>query len=195
MREQDRINMSVDKALNSVNRKDFVTEAHLDYAELDVPLQIGYGQTISQPIVVRRMLEWLDPKQGDRVLDVGSGSGWTSALIGFLIGSGGHVHAVERIPELVAFGRVNLGKTDINNVSFHQSTGELGWQDKSPYDRILVSAAAKQIPEQLLDQLRSGGKMVIPVDNDIIEIQKTKDGRINQRVHHGYVFVPLITTD
>src|SRR3990167_1867675 len=106
----------IEEAFEKVNRKNFVPEELIDSVGLDAPLPIGFGQTISQPTTVKMMLEWLEPQPGDKILDVGSGSGWTSALLAHLVGSKGKVFAVERIPELVDFGRQNSAKLNFRNV-------------------------------------------------------------------------------
>jgi protein-L-isoaspartate(D-aspartate) O-methyltransferase len=161
-------------------------------ADFDQPVPIGYGQTISQPYTVARMLEWLDPRPGHKVLDIGSGSGWTTALLAHLVGSKGEVYAVERIPELVEFGRGNVEKSGIKNARFSTAGEELGLPEKAPFDRILVSASADQFPEELMEQLKISGKLVIPVHGDILEITKTpKKGR-DVRKHPGFIFVPLL---
>lgn len=174
------------------DRRDFVQESQKRRAHLDQPLPIGFGQTISQPSTVARMLSWLDPSQNDRTLDIGSGSGWTSAILSQLAGPNGKVDAVERIPELVEFGRSNCSKYNLQNVEFFQAGDTYGLPDRAPYDRILVSASAHELPTELLGQLKIGGKLVIPVVNDILEITKTSPGSHDTRTHHGYMFVPLI---
>lgn len=161
-------------------------------AAVDAPLPIGYGQTISQPTTVEMMLGWLEPEPGNKVLDVGSGSGWTTALLAQLVGPTGMVYAVELIPELVEFGRQNVERLGIGNAKFYRTGKQLGLPKHAPYDRILVSAAAEELPKQLIEQLKPGGKLVVPVRNDILEIEKEKDGSYEQAVHPGFVFVPLI---
>jgi len=158
-----------------------------------MPLPIGYGQTISQPSTVRLMLDWLDVKSGDKVLDLGSGSGWTAALLSMLAGSEGKVYAVERIPELLRFGEANCSRVGVRNISFHLApTSGYGLKEFAPYDRILVSASAHDIPEELLGQLASGGKMVIPVENSVMEVFRDATGSYTYHDHPGFVFVPLV---
>jgi protein-L-isoaspartate(D-aspartate) O-methyltransferase len=137
-------------------------------------------------------LEWLDARPADKVLDVGSGTGWTTALLSHIVGPKGHVYAVERIPELVEFGRDNAERAGVKNASFYQAGEEYGLPEHAPYDRILVSAAADRVPTELIKQLKPGGKLVIPVHNDILEIKKNPDGKIQTEEHPGFVFVPLI---
>jgi protein-L-isoaspartate(D-aspartate) O-methyltransferase len=162
-------------------------------ASIDEAMPIGYGQTISQPYTVRLMLEWLDPQPGDKVLDIGSGSGWSTALLAKMVGPKGKVFAVERIPELVDFGQNNCEKYGIRNVHFSTADDGLGLPEYAPFDRILVSAASDKFPAELLNQLKVGGKLVIPVMHDILEVTKTskQKGR-DVRKHPGFVFVPLL---
>lgn len=183
---------NVEKAFNSFDRKDFVTESMKSRASADMPLPIGYGQTISQPSTVRLMLKWLDAHTGDKILDVGSGSGWTTALLSKIIGAKGKVFAVEIIPELVKFGRDNCFSAGVMNADFFESSKRYGLPDKAPFDRILVSAAAKSLPHELIGQLKVGGKLVIPVKNNILEITKTSDNSHDIITHPGFIFVPLI---
>lgn len=183
---------ALDLAFQTVNRSAFVPASLRDIAEADKPLPIGYGQTISQPSTVRRMFEWLDASAGQTVLDIGSGSGWTTALLSTIVGDDGKVFAVERIPELVRFGRENCKRFGITNAEFFEATGEYGLLSKAPYDRILVSAAASDLPRTLLFQLKIGGKMVIPVRNNILEITKLAPKRYDTKIHPGFVFVPLV---
>ncbi len=172
-------------------RENFVLPIMKDQAYLDQPLPINEFQTISQPSTVYMMLEWLDPKPGDRTLDVGSGSGWTTALLAHLVGQKGRVYAVERIPELVEFGHDNCVRLGVKNAEFYEAGENLGLTQYAPYDRILVSASAPSLPESLVEQLKIGGKLVIPVKNDILEITRTSvDGHMTIK-HPGFVFVPL----
>lgn len=173
----------------------FLPPSGADRAGVNTPISIGYGQTNSQPTTVYQMLEWLDVRKGMHVLDVGSGSGWTTALLSHLTGEKGDVVAVERIPELVAFGKNNCRRQGIKNITFHKAQKKFGWARLAPYDRILVSASAEEMPEELLDQLASPGSMVIPVGNTIYRIEKNVAGSIMREAHSGYVFVPLIASD
>lgn len=182
----------VDEAFQNVSRQFFVPAELGEQWRRDVALPIGYGQTISQPYTVHAMLEWLNASPGNKVLDVGSGSGWTTALLSHIVGNEGKVYAVERIPELVDFGRENCQNSGVSNVEFHQAGKRLGLKEFAPYDCILVSAAANTVPLELMEQLKAGGKMVIPVGNDIFEIEKNKDSDVQTVIHNGFIFVPLI---
>jgi len=182
----------IDKAFQQINRQNFVLDHLKDLADIDGPLPIGYGQTISQPTTVRMMLSWLGVQPGDKILDIGSGSGWSTALLAFLTGPGGQVLAVERIPSLMKLGKTNCRKIAVLNVEFFKAGKDYGLAKYAPYDRILVSAAADKLPELLITQLKIGGKMVIPVRHDILEITKTKTDEYESLTHSGFIFVPLI---
>lgn len=182
----------LDKVFDKVDRTKFVLPEMVGSAGLDMPLPIGFGQTISQPTTVRLTLEWLEPQPGDKVLDVGSGSGWTTALLAHLVGPKGKVYAVERVPELVEFGRSNALRAGIKNAKFYLAGKKFGLPKIAPFDRILISAAADKVPKDLIDQLKVGGKMVIPINYDVLEIEKTSDVEADIRKHSGFVFVPLV---
>lgn len=182
----------LDQAFHAADRREFLPDEMRVMAYQDAPISIGFGQTNSQPYTVRSMLEWLDPQKGEKILDIGSGSGWTSALLAYLVGKNGVVYAVERIPELYSFGAENCRRLGINNVHFFQATVELGLPKYAPYDRILVSAAAQEIPSELIKQLKSGGRMVVPVLNSIFVVDKKPDQQIVANEHPGFTFVPLL---
>lgn len=182
---------SVDKAFEEVDRRDFVALNYRESADLDIPLPIGSGQTISQPSTVKMMLEWLDAHPGEKVLDVGCGSGWTTALLAHIVGPKGKVYAVERIVKLKKFGQKNCRRAGIKNAHFFLTGSELGLPEEAPFDRILVSAAAEKIPVELINQLEINGKLVMPVGDSIFEIRKTKSG-LKTTPHQGFAFVPLI---
>jgi len=180
------------QAFKKVDRKDFVLPEYRDSAYLDEALPIGFGQTISQPLTVAFMMELLASQGGGRILDVGSGSGWTIALLGEIAGQSGKVFGVERIPELVAFGRNNLAKYKFENAEILLVGKELGLPQEAPFDRILVSAAAEELPQELINQLKVGGRMVIPIKNSIWQIDKISEQEIKREEYVGFSFVPLI---
>jgi protein-L-isoaspartate(D-aspartate) O-methyltransferase len=186
------MNPAIESAFRAVPRQNFLPPSVAYHANVNAPLTIGYGQTNSQPETVAMMLEWLEVEPGDSVLDVGSGSGWTTALLAYLTGAKGQVTAVESVPKLVEFGRANCKRLNITNAAFFEAGKTLGWPDKAPYDRILVSAAADELPQELVDQLKPEGRMVIPVRNAIFIVDKDTDGTITQSKKPGFVFVPLV---
>ena len=182
----------IDQAFAHIRRADFLPKREKVYAGFDEPIPIGYGQTNSQPSTVAAMLRWLDVQPGQQVLDVGSGSGWTTAILAYMVGPKGQVTAVEIVPELVEFGRENCARADIRNVTFVYAEQELGWAEGAPYDRILVSASADSLPRELLSQLRTPGKIVVPVAGVIHEVTYTRSREVLTIEHPGYVFVPLL---
>lgn len=181
---------AVQAALAAVDRTGFLPAGTHD-PHLDAPVPIGHGQTNSQPRTVADMLRLLDVAPGRRVLDVGSGSGWTTALLAHLVGPGGHVLGVELVPGLVDLGRRNLARTDQPWASIREAVpGVLGLPDGAPYDRILVSAEARLLPQDLVDQLAPDGRMVIPVDGQMMLVVR-EAGRLRTSRDGRYRFVPL----
>ena len=181
-----------DRAMSSMSRINFVPYNMANKADIDIALPIGYGQTISQPSTVRKMLHWLDAKPGDKILDIGSGSGWTTALLSSITGCDGQVVAVERIPELLQRGEDNCRKVGVQNAQFFLAGSQYGYPKFAPYERILVSASAERLPKEILDQLKIGGKLVVPVRTDILVITKLSYDRCATEKHQGFAFVPLI---
>lgn len=172
-------------------RADFLPEAARYRADDDGPVQIGRGQTCSQPRTVAAMLRLLQVAPGQHVLDVGSGSGWTTALLAHLVGPRGSVVGVEIEPELVAFGSANLAGAGTPWASIRQARpGVLGAPEDAPFDRILVSADADSVPPQLVAQLGDLGRMVIPVDGWMTVVVK-EAGAVSTSRHGPYRFVPL----
>ena len=137
------------------------------------------------------MLEMLSVRKGHKVLDIGSGSAWTTALLSYMVGDRGSVIGVERVEELVGFGGVNLSKYGFCNSKIIQAGNELGIPSEK-FDRILVSAASDEFPTELLEQLKTNGKLVIPVRNSIYEVTKKEYGEAEFVEHYGFTFVPLI---
>ena len=173
----------------------FVERRYWDYAHVDEPLPIPAGQTISAPHMVAIMLELAELKPGMNVLEIGTGSGWNAALIAELVKT--DVYTVERIPELVEFARKNLERAGVKNVHVIMGDGTKGFPPKAPYEGIIVTAGAPKIPEPLLEQLKQGGKLIIPVGSyhlwqDLYVVTKDEDGRIRKKRWGGVAFVPLI---
>jgi protein-L-isoaspartate(D-aspartate) O-methyltransferase len=181
----------IEEAFRAAPRKAFLPRGQRRFARLDRALPIGWRQTNSQPTTVRNMLALLDPQQGDRVLDVGSGSGWTAALLAHLVGPDGEVVGVEIVAELVEFARRNLASRDVAARVEQATEGVLGLPDEAPFDRILVSAGAHTLPLSLVDQLVVGGVLVVPVAGWMHEVRRT-DGEPDVVRHGAYSFVPLV---
>jgi protein-L-isoaspartate(D-aspartate) O-methyltransferase len=179
-------------AMCRVPRHLFVPEREQKNAYADNPLPIGLGQTISAPHMVAIMCDLLDIQDGMRVLEIGAGSGYHAAVMGVLAGSG-HVYAVEVIQGLAQFARENLNKAGISNVTVIVEDGSIGLSVYAPYDRISVACAAPDIPENLTEQLKSGGKLVIPVGKNFQELYLvTKINGLKKEAKCGVVFVPLV---
>ena len=187
------------EAFKKIKRADFLPEDMKDLAEFNEALPIGFGQTISQPLVVAFMLEQLQPQPGDKILDVGSGSGWTTALLAEIVGSKGKVIAIEVVPELMEFGKKNVEKYNFIKkglVEFICADGSKGYKKAAPFDKILVSAAASEISPAWKEQLKVGGRIVTPIGSSIwLFIKKAeKKGFVFEEVEYpGFAFVPLIT--
>jgi protein-L-isoaspartate(D-aspartate) O-methyltransferase len=181
-------------AFAAIDRAQFVAPDFLSEAYADYPLHIGAGQTISQPTTVAFMLGLLATPKGARVLDVGSGSGWTAALLAHLVGERGSVLGLERIPSLVALGRRNLARYRFPHARIERAGETLGSPRHAPFDRILVSAAAEREATlaPLLAQLAPGGVLVAPVGNAIVRLAKGARGGLRRAAYPGFAFVPLV---
>lgn len=198
------------EAFKKIKRADFLPEDIKNLSEFNEALPIGHNQTISQPLVVAFMLELLQPKIGDKILDIGSGSGWTSALLGHIVSGGelkskikaqksktrGKVIAIEVIPELKAFGERNVAKYNFIEkgiVEFICADGTKGYIKEAPFDKILCSAAAQaEIPLFWKKQLKIGGRIVTPVNNSIWLLIKKSEEEFEKHEYPGFVFVPLV---
>jgi protein-L-isoaspartate(D-aspartate) O-methyltransferase len=179
-------------AFRTIDRKYFVPEKYIDDTYIDAPLPIGDYQTISQPSTVAFMLEKLDPQDGNMVLDIGSGSGWTTALLCYMVGDKGSVTGLERIDALVEQGKGNLSKFSFNSNCHIEKAGEKLGQPQKQFDRILVSASADETPEELFLQLKIGGILVIPIRESIYKFTKISETKMQKEEFYGFVFVPLI---
>lgn len=183
------------EAFKKIKRIDFLPEDSKDLAELNIALPISSGQTISQPLVVAFMLELLEPKQGEKILDIGSGSGWTTALLAEIVGEKGRVIAIEIIPELMEFGKKNVEKYNFLEkgiVEFICTDGSKGYNKEAPFDNILASATAKTVPSAWKEQLKINGKIVTPMDSSIWRFIKKSKEEFSKEEYPGFVFVPLI---
>lgn len=180
-------------AFEAAPRAEFLPAAVRGQASYDGPLAIGHGQTNSQPRSVAAMLRLLDVQPGNRVLDVGAGSGWTTALLAHLVGADGLVVGVELVPELAAWGEENVRRTSGPWATVREAVpGVLGVPSEAPYDRILVSAEPGHLPRELLDQLAHPGRMVLPVASVMTLV--VRSGGADRITEHGhYRFVPLMS--
>lgn len=194
----------VRRAFLKVPREEFVPGRLRRYAYIDQPLPIGYGQTISAPHMVAMMTERLNPDVGHVVLEVGTGSGYQAAILAEIVAPDGvdrsrwgHVYTIERIPELAEFARRNLERTGYSDrVTVIVGDGSAGYSKAAPFDRIIVTAAAPDIPVPLLEQLKDGGRMVIPVGSRSLQrlyvVEKDERGRVTIMRDTYCVFVPLL---
>lgn len=185
-------------AFSEISRIEFLPQELENQAEANIALPIGYGQTISQPLTVAIMLELLDPQRGQKILDVGSGSGWTTALLSYIVGKTGKIVALEVREELKKIGEQNVNKFGYVTkkiADFYVADGSKGFSKEAPYDRILVSAATECVPNALKEQLKIGGKIVIPIWNSLWYMEKKGDNDFYKEEYPGFNFVPLIETD
>jgi len=183
------------EAFRNVKRVDFLPDNLKNLDELNEALPIGFDQTISQPLVVAFMLELLRPQIGDKILDVGSGSGWTTALLSEIVGEEGRVIAIETIPELKEFGEKNVCKYNFISkgiVKFICGDGSKGCPGEALFDKILCSAAIQgEIPSAWKKQVKEGGRIVVPVGSSIYcLVKKGKD--FDKKEFPGFAFVPLV---
>lgn len=186
------------EAFKKIKRLDFLPDDLKDLAEINEALPIGFGQTISQPLVVAFMLELLQPKEGEKILDIGSGSGWTSTLLAEIVGQTGKVIAIEIIPELMEFGQKNASKYNFvkkGRIKFLCADGSKGFIQEAPFDKILVSASVKgQLPKAWKEQLKVGGRIVTPIGSSIWLFIKKSEDEFEEFEYPGFAFVPLIET-
>lgn len=183
------------EAFRKIKRIDFLPEDSKDLANLNEALPIEYGQTISQPLVVAFMLELLQPRVGEKILDIGSGSGWTTALLAEIVGERGKIIAVEIVPELKKFGEKNVAKYNFIEkgiVEFICADGSNGYQKEAPFDKILASASAEKLPLAWKEQLKIEGKIVTPIGSSIWQFYKKTEKEFESIEYPGFAFVPLI---
>ncbi|MGM0385170.1 MAG: protein-L-isoaspartate O-methyltransferase family protein [Actinomycetota bacterium] len=180
------------EAMRAVRREAFLPAEERDRAHLDLPLPIGWGATNSQPTTVLDMLELLDVQLGDRVLDLGAGSGWTTGILAHLAGAEGSVLGLEIVPELAEIAAQRLREAGAGGVVEKAEAGVLGAPDRGPFDRILVSADAGFVPITLADQLAEGGRMVLPAAGEILVVDREAGGFRVRRAPGRYGFVRLV---
>ncbi|MBI5079379.1 protein-L-isoaspartate O-methyltransferase [Candidatus Wolfebacteria bacterium] len=193
------------ESFKAIDRKDFVTEEHQKDAYVNAPLPIGFGQTISQPLTVAFMMELLEPKTGEKILDIGAGSGWAAAILAYIVGKhrlsadsgeSALLLAVERVPELKEMAEKNVAKYNFIEKGIARivlSDGSKGYKKEAPYDKIIAAAAAySDIPKDWRGQLKIGGRIVAPVGNSIVLINKLGKNKFDKKEFFGFSFVPLI---
>jgi len=181
------------KAMRAVPRHEFVEFPNVNQAYADRPLPIGFGQTISQPYIVAAMTELLNVKEGATVLEIGAGSGYQAAVLAEFVD---HVYTIEIVPQLAQRSASRLKDLGYDNVTVKEGDGYYGWEEHAPFDGIIVTAAATHIPPPLLEQLKPGGRMVIPVGppmqvQNLMVIEKDEHGEITQRNVMAVRFVPF----
>ena len=191
--KKDQLDDRVLEAISKVPRQEFVPEKQRRWAYKNRPLPIGYGQTISQPAVVAIMTDLLQLKQTDRVLEIGTGSGYQAAVLAELVDK---VYSIEIVPELAERAAGDLKRTAYDNVILRHGDGYYGWKDAAPFDAVIVTAAASHIPPPLIKQLKPGGRMIIPVGGrfmvqHLILVTKDEAGKVITRQILPVKFVPL----
>jgi len=186
-------NARVLQALRAVPRHEFVPPQLQPQAYEDYPLPIGLGQTISQPYIVALMTELLEPRKEDRVLEIGTGSGYQAAVLSRLVQQ---VYTIELLEELAVSARQRLRRLGYSNVEVRAGDGYAGWPDQAPFDKIIVTAAPESIPQALLDQLKPGGLMVVPAGpsgvQELMIVEKNRKGATKTRSVLPVRFVPMV---
>lgn len=187
---------NIQNALNKIDRINFVPEKQKNFAYMDIPLEIAENQTISQPSTVVFMLELLRINIGNRILDIGAGSGWVSALMAYLTGYMGDIYAYEINKKVGEIGSKNIKNQKINTVHYFIENASKAWDKNSPYDRIYSGASFESIPESLLQNLKNGGVIIAPLrDGNIVKITKNSQKNFNTESFSGFSFVPFINLE
>jgi len=183
------------KAFREINREDFISGEFRTMAYADRPLPLLRGKTISQPSTVMIMTHSLELNPGDKVFEVGTGSGFQAAIIAKIVGEKGRVISAEVIPELVHFARNNLKKAGISNAGVFEEDGSAGFAEEAPFDKIIITAACKEFPKSLLEQLKPNGIIVGPVGNqyeqEMVKGVKRKDGKLDLEFLGQFLFTPM----
>jgi protein-L-isoaspartate(D-aspartate) O-methyltransferase len=192
---RDRLSASVEAAMAAVSRHEFVPPDLVNFSYDNRPLAIGHGQTISQPTIVAMMTDLLALAPGDRVLEVGTGSGYQAAVLSEVL-SAGEVHTIEIVPELARSARKRLKTLGYDNVRVHTGDGYLGLPELAPFQAIMVTAAADEVPPPLIEQLAPGGRLVMPLGSQtetqwLTVLAKDEKGEVSRRVVLPVRFVPL----
>lgn len=187
-------NPGVLRAMRETPREQFIPPAVRELAYEDRPVPIGYDQTISQPYIVALMTEMLDIKTDQRVLEIGTGSGYQAAILSSLAKE---VYTIEIVPELAKSASVTLNRLGYKNVIVREGDGYKGWPEKAPFERIILTAAPTELPKTLTDQLKPGGKLMAPIGDhrsvqELRVVEKTADGKITSRPVLPVRFVPMV---
>ena len=186
-------NKEIEQFYKNLDRSFFIDNEYKKSAGVDAPLPIGFGQTISQPSLVLQMTLWLEPDENCRVLEIGTGSGYQTALLAQF---SKEVYTIERIKKLSSKAQQRLNKLGFNNVFYMIGDGSGGWKQHAPFDRIITTAAAGSIPEKLLEQLRPGGVAVMPVGprlvQDLMKFTKDEDGTVTEMLLEKVRFVEMV---
>ncbi len=182
------------RAMRATPRHLFVPEPMRPQAYEDSPVPIGYGQTISQPYIVAVMTELLQTDKTQKVLEIGTGSGYQAAVLSPLVK---HVYSIEIVPELARRSAELLKNLGFTNVTVRQGDGYLGWPEEAPFERIILTAAPGEIPKTLINQLKAGGKLVAPVggtvlNQELVVVEKSADGKLRKRSIFPVRFVPMV---
>lgn len=182
-------------AFKVIERKDFVLPEDQYRVYEDKPLSIGHGATISQPTTVAIMLEKLQPQKGDKILEIGTGSGYLTALLAKIVGdsstSSGQVFSIEYVFELKEFAEANLKKYNFGNISLFVGDGKAGLKEYAFFDKIISSASGEEIPEAWKEQVEIGGRIVVPVARDLVILDKLLKRKFKEGKIPGFIFVPL----
>ncbi len=191
--DEARVSDAVMATMNTVKRHELVPRSERRFAYENRPLPIGYGQTISQPYIVALMTELIEPDGDDVVLEVGTGSGYQAAVLAELVD---HVYSIEIIAALATRARQDLERLGYKNITTKLGDGYYGWEEHGPFDAIVVTAAASHVPPPLIEQLKPGGRMVIPVGGrfmtqTLLLLEKTESGEVVTRQYGAVRFVPL----
>lgn len=191
--DEVRFSKAVMASMNTVKRHTLVPLMERRHAYENRPLPIGYGQTISQPYIVALMTQLIEPDADDVVLEVGTGSGYQAAVLAELVD---HVYSIEIIEALATRGKQDLANLGYTNITTKLGDGYFGWEEHSPFDAIVVTAAASHVPPPLIEQLKPGGHMIIPVGSrfltqTLLLLEKTEDGQVITRQYGAVRFVPL----
>lgn len=181
------------KFFNNLDRSYFIDNENKAFAGYDGALPIGYGQTISQPSLVLQMTFYLNPDKSSKVLEIGTGSGYQTALLAEFSDK---VFTIERIEELAETAKKRLDSLGYTNIEYMTGDGSTGWIENAPYDRIMVTAATEKVPPELLEQLKAGGRIIIPVgeqfNQNLMLINKDESGKVHSEIVNKVVFVEMI---